>query len=683
MNLQGVLIPMRPADEKLNAYHDPSIVKELIQAEERFSKAFHANPSAISISSLEDGRFIDVNESFLRITGYSREEILNHTSAELNLWADQKDRAAVVQRLHEKGHLHNMEGKFRTKLGEIRVALFSIELIEIDGKTCILKLAHDITERKRSEEALLKLSSAVEQTADNVIITDREGIIEYVNPAFEKITGYSRDEVTGRTPRLLKSGKHDQAFYEKVWNTILSGNTYRDDFINRKKNGDLYYEEKTITPIKNAEGQITHFVSTGKDITERVQAFNELEQRVEERTREIQQLYTQTEQARRGLAALYRADEYLYRHLRLDQVLQALVDVVIDILDADKASVQVWDEERGRLVVRAARNYSPEMIAMMSGYVPGDGISGTVFQTGEPVAVEDARFANPPANTIATAEGIYSVLSVPLKIGDKIFGVFGMDYCQPRSFSDEDKRLFKALAQRAARAIENARLYEQAEQAAALEERQRLARELHDSITQSLYSLMLMAGAGRRLSESGELEAAKDQIIRIGETAQQALKEMRLMVYEMRPLALHTVGLIEALQQRLDAVEKRAGIQTHLQVQGQINLPARVEEELYRIAQEALNNALKHAAATITQVELNANGEYVSLEVSDNGKGFDLDDTGQLRGIGLDSMRERAKYLLANLVIKSTLGEGTTVRVEVKLPFVALENSLKQEVWYE
>jgi signal transduction histidine kinase len=303
------------------------------------------------------------------------------------------------------------------------------------------------------------------------------------------------------------------------------------------------------------------------------------------------------------------------------------------------------------------------MIAVMSNYVPGDGISGTVFQTGEPIAVEDARYANPPANIIAEAEGIYSVLSVPLKIGDKIFGVFGMDYCRPRTFSDADKRLFKALAQRAARAIENARLYEQAEQAAALQERQRLARELHDSVTQSLYSLMLMAGAGRRLADGSDLPGTKEQVVRIGETAQQALKEMRLMVYEMRPLGLHQVGLVEALRQRLDAVEKRAGIQTRLEVDGEISLPAALEEELYRIAQEALNNSLKHAASTLTVVRVQAGGDNIMIEVSDNGKGFILEAEGNSGGMGLENMWERAENIGANLTVLSGIGQGTTVRV--------------------
>lgn len=129
----------------------------------------------------------------------------------------------------------------------------------------------DLTERKRAEAERDKLARALAQTADSVMITDPQGIIEYVNPAFEATTGFSRVEALGRTPRLVCSGHHDRAFYQRLWDTILSGEAFREVFVNRRKNGELYYEEKTITPLKDERGAITHFIATGKDITERMQ----------------------------------------------------------------------------------------------------------------------------------------------------------------------------------------------------------------------------------------------------------------------------------------------------------------------------------------------------------------------------------------------------------------------------
>ncbi len=131
---------------------------------------------------------------------------------------------------------------------------------------------HDVTERQQARAEMSKLSRAVEQTADAIFITDARGVIEYVNPAFEMTTGYTRQEALGQTPRLFKSGRHDKSFYEDMWKTLLSGEVFRDVMVNRRKDGTLYYEEKSITPLLDEQGNITHFVSTGKDITERMQA---------------------------------------------------------------------------------------------------------------------------------------------------------------------------------------------------------------------------------------------------------------------------------------------------------------------------------------------------------------------------------------------------------------------------
>ena len=124
-------------------------------------------------------------------------------------------------------------------------------------------------ERQRTGAQMRKLSSALEQTADGVMIANRRGIVEYVNPAFERITGYRSDEIIGNTAKLLRSGRHDPAFYRRVWRTLLRGESFHDIFINRRKDGVLYYEEKTITPIKDEHGVVTHVVATGKDVTKR------------------------------------------------------------------------------------------------------------------------------------------------------------------------------------------------------------------------------------------------------------------------------------------------------------------------------------------------------------------------------------------------------------------------------
>lgn len=146
-------------------------------------------------------------------------------------------------------------------------------LLRIFGQRIAVEIERQrhLDEQARAKEQMKKLSSAVEQTADVVLITDRNGLIEYVNPAFEVVTGYSYAEVKGKSSNVIRSAKHDKKFYKNLWDTILRGEVFQDVLINRKKSGELYYEEKTITPLKDARGNITHFISTGKDISERMQ----------------------------------------------------------------------------------------------------------------------------------------------------------------------------------------------------------------------------------------------------------------------------------------------------------------------------------------------------------------------------------------------------------------------------
>jgi PAS domain S-box-containing protein len=207
----------------------------------------------------------------------------------------------------------------------------------------------------------------------------------------------------------------------------------------------------------------------------------------------------------------------------------------------------------------------------------------------------------------------------------------------------------------------------EAQAQAALEERQRLARELHDSVTQSLYSLTLLAEASRRTAHSGDVSKVVDNIARLGETAQQALKEMRLLVYELRPLALEQAGLADALQNRLDAVEKRAGVEAQLRVELNVELPAEVENALYRVAQEALNNSLKHAEANKVVVSLRSSEKQVEMEIVDNGRGFAVEAPRDQGGLGLVSIRERVEALGGTWSISSKPGAGTQVLIHITL----------------
>lgn len=220
----------------------------------------------------ENGIIEEVNETYQMMTGYPEADIINNNieKFDINISAGLSDR---IKKIMKSGQ-EIFETKHRKKDGEI----FDVEvnMIHLREQGKFIAFFRDITERKKNQMEMSKLSSALEQTADLVFITTKEGVIEYVNPAFELLTGYAKNEAVGNTPRILKSDINPPGYYRDLWETILSGKVFMGITINRKKNGELYYAEQTITPIKDSHGNIIHFVSTCKDITERMQMEAEL-----------------------------------------------------------------------------------------------------------------------------------------------------------------------------------------------------------------------------------------------------------------------------------------------------------------------------------------------------------------------------------------------------------------------
>jgi PAS domain S-box-containing protein len=252
-----------------------AIRRELVtqrQSEERFRALLDSAPDATLIVD-ESGRLVLASSQVKSVFGYEPHEVLGKEIEAL--LPDSLRKEHVGKRRAYLSHpVRRSLGQGRELRGvrkdgsQISVEV-SLSPLKTDKGLLIISSVRDVTQRRVADEAIRKLSSVTEQTADSVLITDRYGTIEYVNPAFEAMTGYSKNEVIGRSPSFLKSGQHEKSVYEDLWKTILAGQPFRAVMINQKKNGEHFYAEKTITPLVDARGDITHFVSTDKDITER------------------------------------------------------------------------------------------------------------------------------------------------------------------------------------------------------------------------------------------------------------------------------------------------------------------------------------------------------------------------------------------------------------------------------
>jgi len=257
-----------------------------------------------------------------------------------------------------------------------------------------------------------------------------------------------------------------------------------------------------------------------------------------------------------------------------------------------------------------------------------------------------------------------SLLATPLVIDSEVNGTLQMGN-KPGGFTQDDMRILSLFADQAAMAVANSQLHEHAKQQAVLEERQRLARELHDSVTQVLYSIILYADATRLALAAGKNGEATQNVHELRNMAHQAMADMRMLLFQLHPPALEDEGLVAALQMRLEAIESRAGLQVELRVEGENNLPIFLEEVLYKIAHEALNNIVKHAKAEHVTIHFLFSDRHCRMTIEDDGVGFDPVTAQGEGGLGLRGIAERVQQIGGHLLVESSPKQGAKLQVAV------------------
>jgi len=381
-----------------------------------------------------------------------------------------------------------------------------------------------------------------------------------------------------------------------------------------------------------------------------------LEQRVQQRTHD--------------LIVLYNLITIISENWRLQDLLELSLVLTLETLKADRGIMYLVDGKEIPSLKPVIQRGFGDGFEVEIDNLPDDELANNVLKQHKPLSLDNLT-DNPAYEKF---NGMNSYAGIPILARGEVRGVFSLFANEKGAFGSDEMALLSSIADHLGIGIDNSLLWEQSRENAALEERNRLARNLHDSVSQQLYSLTLMAGSAKKMLERDhDLEAVRNSISRLGDTAHQALKEMRLLLYELRPAVLDSEGLVSALQHRIETVEERLGVKVKLQAQGIPDLPSNVEDALYHIALEALNNVVKHSEGSEASITFIYVDGSVSMEISDNGKGFDTDQ--RQKGLGLRNMRERVQILGGAFSIDSTPDNGTRVRVTVGVPSVSMVES--------
>ncbi|MGB9672911.1 MAG: GAF domain-containing protein [Anaerolineales bacterium] len=378
----------------------------------------------------------------------------------------------------------------------------------------------------------------------------------------------------------------------------------------------------------------------------RLQFMENLEQLVLDRTRDLKVLYDIT--------------TILNTPISFSEALIQVLNRTISISDARAVAVHTLTNPKDEFKLLCQIGFSTAMEQILKSYEPFQLILNKVIQDDAPCYFENLNAIYPELTSLHRDQEI-SYLGIPIRARGKhqgVLSIIGMS--QP--FSMNDQILLVAIADHLGLAIERNRLAIHAEEAAKLEERQRLARELHDALAQSLYSMTLLSKAYQSALPYSDKEEIQNWLKEFNAISQDAMKELRLLLYELRPTALGQDGLDGAIKRRIETVEKRAGIETHLELHGCYRLSAEEEETIYRIVQEALNNALQHAHHHRIDIFYKSTQNQLILKIQDDGVGFDLDKVAKYsNGMGINNMKARANQIGAHFNIYSKVGDGTTI----------------------
>ena len=395
------------------------------------------------------------------------------------------------------------------------------------------------------------------------------------------------------------------------------------------------------------------------------ESYSNLEQKVDERTGELNQRAGQ-------LATINEISRKISSIINLDELLPFVANLLRQTFKYDNVNIFLFEPNSGKLILKEIclsgyKGVIPLEVPLEMGE---EGIVAWVANTGEPLMANDVS-KEPKYQFVSELSDTKSELAVPVKIGDKILGVLDIESNEIDAFSAADLSTAETLADQLAIAIENARLYRETGQIAVMEERNRISREIHDTLAQGFTGIILQLEAAEQAIEVKNSESVLSHLNRARSLARGSLSEARRSVWNLRPEALEKLKLPDAIRQEIVKFQQSSTVKASLNISGEEHdLSTDVETALLRICQEGLTNVRKHAKATEVKINLNFDKSDVVLTISDNGRGLEASKspaTGDKKytGFGLISMRERAKNAGGTFEVESELGKGTIIQVKI------------------
>ena len=668
-------------------------------SEEKFNRAFRSSPVAMAISDNVSRHYLEINDAFARLMGYAREELVGHTARDLNLWVDLQERARVLERMAQQGFVYEHEVHFQNREGKVGVALMSLEGVELNGAPCMLTTLHDITERRRAEDALRasedRFRSLVQNSQDIITVHDENLIITYESPSVSRVFGYEPGYLIGKTPFDFIP-LEDQPTARRAFEDVMrrQNDGLPTEFRFQRADGSYIYLDALGSNLLDHPG-VHGIVVTSRDVTERKRSEREVRRYAER------------------LAILHEIDQAILAAKSIEEIAAAALSRIQRSISSWRAKVTLFDFEIGQAVVAA---YYCDGTKLPSGErLPLAALGPIVhLRPGELYVINDlSELLEPTASQRhQISDGARSSIDAPLMVLGQQIGLLTVDATQWDAFQGEVVDVVREVADQLAVAIQNARLLEQTQRhahelehhvaertrelAAAnerLTELDRLKSKFVSDVSHELRTPIANLKLHVELLEHGRAEkhdhylsVVKQQSRRLGQLVDDILNLSRLEMGRERA-AFGPVDLNFVVEQIVAAHQPRAEssglalsfepLPNMLPVRGEVN-------QLAQVVTNLVINALNYTPDGTVRVSTLQAAEEACLQVEDTGVGIDPDDLPNIfdrfyrgrrsqrsetpgTGLGLAIVKEIVDLHNGRIEVNSQVKQGTTFKVWLPL----------------